>query len=328
MINSTPPIYTKRFCPKKAANMVMLPRIKRTLLDENGEPKILNHLILSGSPGLGKTTFLDIVASMYPTLKVNASFYSSVDDLKTEISDFCKTATGVFDDTYQRREFKVVYLDELDGVSKQYQDALKGFIETYEDRVRFVATCNNPNKISDALLDERYVVVNFNPLNEEERKYLMSGYAKRLEAIASKVEASDKVIEYIPTIVKKCFPSMRRCLKKLEFVVANGIDSDNMTDIGSRESEMLRIMTGNASTEQTWNCIIESWLESPESLALFCGKTLPEWIFANNKELAYCIPDALDASVNCQKELASEAIDPLVSMANMVLKIKNKINRK
>lgn len=324
------PIFTKRFAPKKITGMVLLPRLKKILLDNNNEPKLLNHLILVGSPGLGKTTFLDFIADLYPTLKVNASFYSSVDDLKTEILDFCRTTSGVFDN-YPRNEYKVVYLDELDGVSKQYQDALKGFIEEYEDRVRFVASCNNPSKISDALLDERFILVNFNAINEEEKKYLIEGYTARLTAIAKKVEASENIINEIPNIVKKSFPSMRRCLKKLELTIATGIteEKSNSNYVSTKELDIFKaIISPNIGTETIWNMIIEFWMENPESLAVLCGKDFPEWIFTNMQELVYIIPETLTASVNCQKELALERIDPLVSLANMIFKIKTTIKNK
>ena len=106
------------------------------------------HLLLSGTPGIGKTTMAKILVHEIgiedaDVLDVNASRETGIDFIRNKIVPFISSiAWG---------PFKVVLLDEADRLSPQAQDSLKGIIEEYSNYARFILTCNNPNMVVPAL---------------------------------------------------------------------------------------------------------------------------------------------------------------------------------
>lgn len=131
-------LYWSKYRPKKIEAMILLPRIQKEILNKQGELQLSSNYLFVGSPGLGKTSLAKIIAPE-GALHVNASYNSSIDDLRDQVTEYCKTG-----DIFGKSSvdgYKIVFLDEFDGVSQKYQDALRGFIEDFESRVRFIATC-------------------------------------------------------------------------------------------------------------------------------------------------------------------------------------------
>ena len=59
--------------------------------------------------------------------------------------------------------FRIVLLDEMDGMTNDAQNALKRIMERYASNVRFIITCNDRNKIIFAL-QSRCANYHFKPL--------------------------------------------------------------------------------------------------------------------------------------------------------------------
>ena len=163
-------LFWKKYRPKNIEGMILLPRIKKEVINDNGEIIIDNNLLFVSGPGLGKSSLAELIIPKR-ALVINASYNSSVENLKEEVTDYCRmVGNNIFDDNYNpnEKQWKFVYLNEFDGVSQKYQEALKGFIEENVERVRFIATCNNINKLSPEIRS-RFTEINFEPQNSEER---------------------------------------------------------------------------------------------------------------------------------------------------------------
>lgn len=112
------------------------------------------HLLLSGEPGLGKST---IACSILPremfgdewqtyTLLLNASDTRGIDMVRSRIKIWAtsKSLNG---------KKRLVILDEADAMTADAQNALRGMMEIYSSNCIFVLTCNNAMKIIPALKD-------------------------------------------------------------------------------------------------------------------------------------------------------------------------------
>ncbi len=113
----------------------------KTLL-ENGD---IPHLMFHGIQGTGKTTLSKIIVNALPidmdidVKKINASDENNVDTIRSKIKSF---AQG-----YPVGKFKVIRLEECDYLTPAAQAILRDILEEYAGNCRFIATCNNINRI-------------------------------------------------------------------------------------------------------------------------------------------------------------------------------------
>lgn len=111
------------------------------------EKQDIQHLLLSGVQGSGKTSMSLILADSLgldemDVLKVNCS-----DEMIEAIRDKVKS----FAQTYAFSKFKLVRLEEMDWLSLGGQALLRALMEDYADNCRFIITCNHENKIMPAI---------------------------------------------------------------------------------------------------------------------------------------------------------------------------------
>ena len=90
--------------------MILPERIRKQF-----EAGLQQNVLLAGSPGLGKTSIAKILAKDHPTLFVNVSDESSVEIIRTKISDFCSTASVMSAPNSK----KVVILDECLSIEEK-----------------------------------------------------------------------------------------------------------------------------------------------------------------------------------------------------------------
>ena len=146
-------LFTEKYRPKNLEQLILPERVMAKFKDG-----ITQNMLFAGSPGTGKTSTAKAIVNQFdlPYLYINASTYTSVDVIRTRITDFCSTMS-ILDD---RNKFKVVILDEVDGVSDQFFKALRATMEQFASNSRFIATCNYINKLPDPILS-RFEVINF-----------------------------------------------------------------------------------------------------------------------------------------------------------------------
>ncbi|NOZ77006.1 MAG: replication factor C small subunit [Euryarchaeota archaeon] len=170
-------IWVEKYRPEKVGEIVgqkdVVERLKGYIQARN-----LPNMLFAGPPGTGKTTSAVVVAKelfgsdwQSNFLELNASDERGIDIVRGKIKDFARTRS-------LGGEFKIVFLDEADALTKDAQHALRRTMEKYSGTCRFILSCNYSSKIIEPI-QSRCALFRFRPLAEDE-------IADRLGYIAEK----------------------------------------------------------------------------------------------------------------------------------------------
>ena len=213
-------LWVQRYRPKKVEDCVLLDEMKKTFqgfVDQGSIP----NLLLSGSPGVGKTTvakaMCDEIGADY--IVINGSLNGNIDTLRVAIQQFASTISFVGGRKY-------VIIDECDFVNpNSTQPALRNFMEEYSKNCGFILTCNYKNKIIPAL-HSRCAVIDFS-IKKKDIPPLAVAYFKVVKGILEqeRVEYDKKVVM---EVIKKHFPDNRRILNELQRFAKNGKIDDTV----------------------------------------------------------------------------------------------------
>lgn len=309
-------IFKSKYRPSKIEGMALLPRIKSEIYDEKTKTiKINNSYIFAGTPGIGKTTLAKIITPK-DALIINASLNSSVEDLKETVMDYCRTGSMFGSDSING--YKVVYFDEFDGVSQKYQEALRTFMEDFEDRVIFIATVNNISKLSDAI-KSRFTIINFDPINEEEAKFLRDEYLERCLAIKEREELNISE-EQIQSLININFPDLRSVYNTLQRVKNTGeYLKEHNTGLNV---DFYNLIFTKSSTEKTYDWVMSNYGDNVENLIKLCGRPLCRYIMSENKTYITKVPQLTKLFTDYSTQLTNTP-DPLVLAVSFIFEIKN-----
>lgn len=216
-------IWTEAYRPNKVSECILPGRLKKVFqayVDQGNIP----NLILTGSPGTGKTTIAmamcDELKIRY--LKLNSSDDRGIDTLRTDIKRYASTVslTGTP---------KVIILDEADYLTPEMQAGLRGAIEEYSNNCTFIMTCNYKSKLIEAL-HSRTAVIDFKVLPNEKVEMQTQFFKRTQEILQSESVPFEKAV--LAKIIDKYFPDYRRTLNELQRLASfGGINLDALSGV-------------------------------------------------------------------------------------------------
>lgn len=146
MTNHT--LWVEKYRPKSVSEFKFHNERQRQVVLSMIEKQSISHLLLHGVQGSGKTALSMILAREVgvdesDVLTINGSDDNSIEYVRDTIKGFIST--------YAMNKFKIVRLEEADGLSPHAQKALRAMMEDYSENARFILTCNYPHKIIPAI---------------------------------------------------------------------------------------------------------------------------------------------------------------------------------
>lgn len=257
-------LWVELYRPKTLDGYVFKDETQRDQIKNWISQETIPHLLLSGSAGIGKTTIAKILLNQLniqdtDILYANGSKEGRKIEWVDKLITFCSTMPF--------GNFKVVLIDEADYMNlHSVQPALRNLMEDYSESVRFILTCNYPNKIMPAI-HSRCQHMHFEKIDKNE-------YTARLAEILL-AESVKFDIDTLDNYVKAYYPDLRKCI--------------NTIQLNSQNGELLSVNSGSNSSDYKLQ-MVEFFKEGKitEARKLICSQVLPEeideiyrWLYTN-----------------------------------------------
>ncbi len=225
VINNMIGPWVEKYRPQNLEDIVGQKQIVNRLNKYVNEESMPN-LMFTGPAGVGKTTTALALAKAVlgeywrqNFLELNASDARGIDTVRNNIKNFCRLKpVGA--------PFRIIFLDEVDNMTKDAQHALRREMEMYTKTASFILSCNYSSKIIDPI-QSRCAIFRFAPIKGEDIN-------NRLEYIANQ-EGFDYDEEAIKTIVYFAEGDMRKSVNMLQAAASEGgITEDKVYDVVSK----------------------------------------------------------------------------------------------
>ncbi|ODV94920.1 hypothetical protein PACTADRAFT_44099 [Pachysolen tannophilus NRRL Y-2460] len=189
-------------------NEETIERLKMIAKDGN-----MPHLIISGLPGIGKTTSIlclarELLGKYYndAVLELNASDDRGIEVIRNRIKQFAQKKVSL-----PAGRHKIIILDEADSMTPGAQQALRRTMEIYSNTTRFAFACNISSKIIEPL-QSRCAILRYTKLYDEQ-------VLKRLLEII-KMENIEYTNDGLEALLFTAEGDMRQAINNLQSTVA------------------------------------------------------------------------------------------------------------
>jgi len=308
-------LLTEILRPKKIEQLILPDRISNII--GNGELK--QNYLFAGSPGTGKTSLAKVLASKHPYKYINCSDETSVDVVRETINKFCSTIS-VMDG---EEAFKVIILDEVEGVSEQFFKALRGTIEKFAEQARFIATTNYINKIPESILS-RFSVINFDYIDTSEEKEIENKQKERAKIVLEKLN-----IEYdnqaLHELVHRSFPDMRTLFNKIQTLQISGVkklDAETIKKTDWSFEDIFKICVSSPDPYNNYIFLVGQYSSKVDEVLASLGEEFPNWLNEKYPIKTQALP-AIIYEVALHQAQRIQVIDPVITMLSCVFKIQS-----
>lgn len=203
-------LWVERYRPKKIKDLV-LPDSYRNDFNSCIQKKEISHLLLSGSPGSGKTALTRIICSTEGiifnrednVLELNGSARESrgIGFVQDVIEPYLKIPPAKPD------SYKIVFIDEADFLTDASFSSMRNIMEKYSSHARFIFTCNYISKIPEAIQSRcQHYIFKQMPIE------FVLEYCKNI-LNSEKINFEEKDLKFI---VDTLYPDIRRIVNSIQ----------------------------------------------------------------------------------------------------------------
>jgi DNA polymerase III delta prime subunit len=221
-------LWVEKYRPNTIDGYVFRDENQRQQVETWIKNKTIPHLLFSGSAGVGKTTLAKMLmnemdVNPYDIMIANGSKEGRKIDWIDKVITFCQNIPF--------GSFKVVLIDEADYLNlHSVQPALRNLMEEYHKTVRFILTCNYPNKIIPAL-HSRCQGFHIETLDKDE-------FTARIATVLV-TEEIDVDLDTIDSYVEYTYPDLRKCINLIQMNSGTGVLAPvNKSDISESDWEL------------------------------------------------------------------------------------------
>ena len=222
-------LWVEKYRPK-LVDQCVLPDNTQKVFTEIVKKGEIPNLLLTGSPGIGKTTIAKALCNQLECdwLMINGSDEGRmIDTLRTTINNFASTVS-------LSGGKKVLIIDEADYMNPEsVQPAMRGSIEQFSANCRFIFTCNFKNRIIPAL-HSRCSVVDFK-IKKDDKPILAQRFLKIATGILDKETIKYKS-DVVAQLIMKHFPDFRRVINELQKHAVGGMIDEDILIQASEEN--------------------------------------------------------------------------------------------
>jgi len=262
-------LWIEKYRPKTIDGYVFVDDNQRQQVEAWIKDQSIPNLLFSGSPGTGKTTLgkmliNELGVDEYDVLYANGSKEGRKIEWVDKLISFCQTMPY--------GNFKVVFIDEADYLNpNSVQPAMRNLMEDYSHSVRFILTCNYPNKIIP-------------PLHSRlQQLHILKTDHTEFTARAATVLVTEGVefdIDTLDSYVRATYPDLRKCLQLLQQNSQAGVlNAPNTTDksVGDWKLDCVQLFKAGQTREARTLICQQSTPEETEDIFRWMYDNLDLW---------------------------------------------------